>query len=137
MSNSIKVDTSDLRKWTASKTRRDFRQTFTAIQTHFEQKIANEFATATDPDGDAWEPLSPKTLANKKGEGSVLVKTGKMRDSFVYTATPTSLEIKNTSPVFEAHNAGVLGQTQRQMLGINADDKNLMAKRVIGYYKGK
>ena len=137
MSNSIKVDTSDLRKWTASKTRRDFRQTFTAIESDFQTKIANQFATGTDPDGDPWEPLAPQTILAKKGQGSILVKSGKMRDSFVYKKTATSLEITNESPVFPLHNAGVLGQTERRMLGISAEDKNRMAKRVIGYYKGK
>lgn len=137
MANSIKVDTSDLKKWTASKTRRDFRQTFTAIQTDFETKIANQFATGTDPDGDAWEPLKADTLRRKGGAGSILVESGKLSQSFVYTKTATSLEINNTSRVFQAHNSGILPQPERQILGINADDKNAMAKRVIGYYKGK
>lgn len=137
MSRSIKVDNLDLKKWTGKITNRlrDLRAPLQAVSNHMEAKLERQFATETDPDGDPWEPLSPETLKYKQG-GSILVKTGKLRDSFVYGLTEKTLTISNTSPVFEAHNEGILPQPERKILGINAEDKNEIAGLVKRYVRG-
>ena len=137
MSRSIKVDNSDLKRWTGKITSRlrDLRAPMLAAKNHMEAKIERQFETETDPDDNPWEPLSPETLKYKQG-GSILVKTGKLRDSFVYDLSSKSLTISNTSPVFEAHNEGILPQPERKILGINAEDKNEIAGLVKRYVKG-
>lgn len=131
------VDNSDLKRWTGKITNRlrDLRAPLQAASNHMEAKIANQFATETDPDGEPWESLSPQTLKYKVG-GSILVKTGKLRDSFRYLLDSKSLTISSNSPVFEAHNTGILPLPQRRILGINAEDKNEIAGLVRGYVKG-
>jgi phage virion morphogenesis protein len=50
---------------------------------------AQRFATGTDPDGNPWAPLRPRTIRYKRGSG-VLQETGRLRSSFtmaVETAT--------------------------------------------------
>lgn len=137
MSRQITVDNSDLKRWTGKITSRlrDLRAPMLAAKNHMEAKIERQFATETDPDGNPWEPLSPETLKYKQG-GSILVKSGKLRDSFVYDLSGNSLTISNTSPVFEAHNEGILPQPERKILGISAEDKNEIAGLVRGYVKG-
>lgn len=38
------------------------------------------FVTKTAPDGSAWKPLKPSTIARKQGKGSLLVFDGYLRD---------------------------------------------------------
>jgi len=137
MSRKITVDNSDLKKWTGKITSRlrDLRAPLLAARNHIETKLERQFATGTDPDGIPWEPLKPDTLARKQG-GSILVKSGKLRDSFQYDLTEKSLTVSSGSPVFAAHDQGVLPQPERQILGLNAEDKNEIAGLVRGYVKG-
>lgn len=137
MSRQIRVDNSDLKKWTGKITNRlrDLRAPMLAAKNHMEAKIDNQFNTETDPDGNPWEPLKPDTLARKQG-GSILVESGKLRNSFRYDLDEKSLTISSNSPVFVAHDQGVLPQPERQILGISAEDKNEIAGLVRGYVKG-
>jgi phage gpG-like protein len=137
MSKQITVDNSDLKRWTGKITSRlrDLRAPMLAAKNHMEAKIERQFATGTDPDGNAWEPLKADTLARKQG-GSILIESGKLRDSFRYDLTEKSLTISSDSPVFSAHDQGVLPQPERQILGLNAEDKNEIAGLVRGYVKG-
>lgn len=138
MSNTVfTVDNSDLKRWTGEITKRlrDLRAPLQAASNLMEAKIAKQFDTETDPDGSPWEPLSPDTLKYKVG-GSILVKTGALRDSFVYDLSEKSLSITSKSPVFKIHNQGLLGMPQRKILGINAEDKNAIAGLVRGYVRG-
>jgi phage gpG-like protein len=137
MSRQITVDNSDLKRWTGKITSRlrDLRAPMLAAKNHMEAKIERQFATETDPDGNAWEPLKADTLARKQG-GSILVESGKLRDSFRYDLTEKSLTVSSDSPVFVAHDQGVLPQPERQILGLNAEDKNEIAGLVRGYVKG-
>lgn len=132
-----KVDNSDLKRWTGKITDRlrDLRAPLTAAGNLLEEKVERQFATETDPDGDPWEPLHPKTALYKTG-GSILVKTGALRDSFTYLVTGKTLEVSSDSPVFEVHNKGVLPMPERRILGLNAEDKNKIAGLVRGYVKG-
>jgi phage virion morphogenesis protein len=138
MSRKIVVDNSDLKKWTGKVTSRlrDLHAPLQASANHMEKKIQQQFATETDPDGDPWEPLKPETLAKKQGSGSILVHSGKLRDSFRYDLTEKTLTISSDSPVFTAHDQGVLPQPERKILGINAEDKNRIAGLVKGYVRG-
>lgn len=131
------VDNSDLKRFTGDVTKRlrDLRAPLQATQNLLEDKIAEQFQREVDPDGDAWEPLSPDTLANKEG-GSILVKTGALRDSFVFDVEQTQLTVSSTSPVFEAHDQGIPPNPQRKILGLNPEDRNKIAGLVKGYVRG-
>lgn len=137
MSRQIRVDNSDLKRWTGKITSRlrDLRAPMLAAKNHMEAKIEGQFQTETDPDGNPWEPLKPDTLARKQG-GSILVESGKLRDSFRYDLDEKSLTISSNSPVFVAHDQGVLPQPERQILGISAEDKNEIAGLVKRYVRG-
>lgn len=131
------VDNSDLKRWTGKITDRlrDLRAPLQATANHIEAKLDNQFSQEIDPDGDPWEPLNPQTLKYKVG-GSILVKTGKLRESFTYLVQGKSLQVSSNSPVFEVHDRGILPMPQRQILGLNAEDKNEIAGLVRGYVKG-
>lgn len=131
------VDNSDLKRWTGKITDRlrDLRAPLTAAGNHVEAKLERQFATETDPDGDPWEALNPATAKQKKG-GSILVKTGALRDSFMFTVNGKTLEVGSSSPVFRVHNEGILPMPERRILGLNADDKNEIAGLVRGYVRG-
>lgn len=133
----LKVDNSDLKRWTgeATKRLRDLRAPLTAAGNVIEEKVAEQFQREVDPDGEAWEPLSPDTLKNKNG-GSILVKTGALRDSFNYEVGTDTLSVSSSSPVFEIHDQGLPPIPQRQILGLNAEDKNQIAGLVKRYVKG-
>lgn len=134
----FKVDNSDLRKWTGDITKRlrDFRAPLTAAGNLIEAGIAEQFQTETDPDGNPWEPLSPDTLKQKPEGGSILVKTGALRDSFDYEVSADALSVTSSSPVFEVHDQGLDSMPQRQILGLSAEQKNIIAGFVRGYIKG-
>ena len=131
------VDNSDLKRWTGKITDRlrDLRAPLTAAGNLIEAKVERQFATETDPDGDPWEALHPATLKQKTG-GSILVKTGALRDSFTYIVSGKTLEVGSSSPVFEVHDKGILPMPERRILGLNAEDKNEIAGLVKGYVKG-
>jgi phage gpG-like protein len=133
----FKVDNSDLKRFTGKVTDRlrDLRAPLTAAGNLIEAKVERQFATETDPDGDRWEELHPTTLKQKEG-GSILVKTGALRDSFTFVVNGKTLEVGSTSPVFEVHNEGVLPMPERRILGLNPEDKNEIAGLVRGYVKG-
>lgn len=131
------VDNSDLKRWTGKVTDRlrDLRAPLQATANHIEAKLKNQFSQEIDPDGNPWEPLNSQTLKYKVG-GSILVKTGKLRESFTYLVQDKSLQVSSSSPVFEVHDRGILPMPQRQILGLNAEDKNEIAGLVRGYVKG-
>jgi phage virion morphogenesis protein len=56
--------------------------------------IMLNFAEQHDPDGNAWEPLSEATLANRRGgEGQILRDTGRLNRSITHNVSGQSVEI--------------------------------------------
>ncbi len=53
--------------------------------------VAAEFASKTDPYGDAWKPIKPATI--KRGTESILVRTGRMRDELDVLPFGTRLKV--------------------------------------------
>ncbi|MCR6497081.1 phage virion morphogenesis protein [Thermomonas sp. S9] len=51
------------------------------IAMELEARALNRFETERDPAGRPWQPLSPVTLARKKGRGGILYQTGDLLDS--------------------------------------------------------
>lgn len=58
--------------------------------------------------GESWQPLKPKYLAQKVKAGfpaSTLIKTGRMRESFVTEVASDHATIGNISPYFKYHQS--------------------------------
>lgn len=64
-----------------------------AIATELEARALERFETLRDPAGRPWKPLSPVTLARKKGRGSILYQTGDLSESITSRAGRDYAEI--------------------------------------------
>ena len=64
------------------------------------------FSTKTAPDGTAWKPLKPSTLARKKGKGSLLVFDGYLRDLLRGEVGDNFSEIRSALAYSALHQLG-------------------------------
>jgi phage gpG-like protein len=81
--------------------------------------------------GAAWTPLKRRTLARKSRTypgRPPLVATGKMRDSFTFSASSKSVLVGNNAPYFKYHQSTLPRKRlpRRQMMGINAPVKKMV-----------
>jgi phage gpG-like protein len=60
----------------------DYTDFFEDQLTALEELHQTYFETETDPDGNAWKPLAPSTIA-KKGHDRILIETGALNNSLV------------------------------------------------------
>jgi phage gpG-like protein len=114
----------------------DFSGPLRATRNLLEVKIARQFAQEVDPDGRPWQQLSSDYLKVKQG-GSILVKTGELRDSFTFSLDKNSLSVMSSSKVFDKHDQGLDGMPQREILGLSAEDKNEIAGLTRRYIMGR
>lgn len=79
----ITIDDRELRDALGRLTRRveDTTPAMRAIAAEMETRISDRFDAQRDPAGRAWSPLSPRTLARKKGRGRILYHSGDLLDS--------------------------------------------------------
>lgn len=80
------------------------------------ENIDHRFDSRTDPAGNPWLPLSPKTLARKKGRGSMLVATGVGRRSLTLNAGDDFVEIGFGQGYMGYHETGTQRMPRRQLL---------------------
>lgn len=93
------------------------------------------FETKTDPTGARWQPLKPATLAKKKGVGSLLIETNRLRASLATNVGPDYIEI-GTSRATDGgqwqigflHETGTRRMPRRGILLANADTGTLGAE---------
>lgn len=85
--------------------------------------------------GTPWAGLSASTQAQKSKHyrtyASVpLMRTGKMKGSFYYKTTPTSVEIGNKVPYFKYHQSTAERHKipRRPMMGVNNDVKGMVRR---------
>lgn len=89
------------------------------------------FTTKTAPDGQAWKPLHPKTLAKKGGKGSTLVFEGYLRDLMRAEAGDDFVDIGSALEYSALHQLGGTSEMApgpaaveaRPYLGMSEDDK--------------
>lgn len=75
------------------------------IGEHLQGSVEERFRTETDPQGNAWEPLSAFTLANKRND-QILTERGGLRGSVHYTVGDHALE-QGTNKIYGAiHQLG-------------------------------
>ena len=72
----------------------------------------------------SWQKLADSTKADRKKKGygaarPVLVRTGKLRDSFTTKVTPKTFESINTDPIAQYHQYGTNKMPQRKVLGMS------------------
>lgn len=81
-----------------------------------EQNINIRFLTKTDPDGNKWQALSPRTLARKKGRGSILELTGHGLSSLGYNAGDGWVEVGFGEQYMGFHETGTRRMPRRPSL---------------------
>ena len=72
-----------------------FEEPLTEFAKELEESHANFFATSTAPNGQAWLPLAPATIA-RKGHDTILVETTAMRESLRLGAGDNVLDVGTT-----------------------------------------
>jgi len=93
--------------------------------------LDENFKNKTNPDGEKWKPWSPKYAKSRKNKkGSLLVKTGKMKDSFDFKIRGRSIIITNKTNYSGAHQYGTDKIPQRKMVGFGKNTDKLMTKAI-------
>lgn len=116
----------------------DFTTPFNDIGEYLHQSTDERFRRKVAPDGTPWAPLSPVTLARKKGAG-ILREKGTLQDTVRKQVTSTELAFGTDRPYGAVHQfgqkKGASGKTSkgrpipwgdipaREYLGLSADDE--------------
>jgi len=82
-----------------------FREAADRLQTIFSNDV---FRTEGGVIGQSWEPLKPRYLAQKVQSGyppDILIRTGKMKESFFSNVTKDYAEIGNNAEYFKYHQS--------------------------------
>jgi hypothetical protein len=78
--------------------------------------IGDQFATATDPYGGAWEALMDSTVRRKHGDTRILIRSGAMRDeTYARPAGGAGLEVVSV-PYGSYHQTGTEHMARRAVL---------------------
>ena len=91
-----------------------------------------------DPDGNAWTPLNEKYLAKKKKEGAykdILQYTGKMLDTLTHQATDYGVKFGSNAIQAASQHYGRDGIPSRKFVGINNDDRAIIAEEIKDAYE--
>lgn len=99
------------------------------------------FTTKTAPDGSAWKPLKPSTIARKKGKGSLLVFDGYLRDLMRGEAGDDYSEISSALAYSALHQLGGTPEMapgpaaveERPYIGLSDDDTENMLRMAVDY----
>lgn len=127
----IDIDNREVSELLAEIERRlgDRQEPLEAIGEFMMGEIDNQFREEVDPFGVPWRPNSPWTIERKRREGAILKilqRTGYMRASANYAASPTELRVGFADPKALKHQTGD-GVPVRQLLGVS--DRTLAAIR--------
>ena len=118
------------------------------IGEYLHQSTDNRFRQQVGPDGSPWAPLSPTTLARKKGD-RILRESGTLQDTLRYQVSDNELAFGTDRPYGAVHQfgqgKGKSGKTQRgapipwgdiparPYLGLSAEDETEVLE-IIGDY---
>ncbi len=107
---------------------------------HMMNSVESRFDTQTAPDGSAWTPLAPATVANRlkrhgNAELTILRESGRLAGSFSYEASGDQVTI-GTPVVYAAiqHFGGKAGRNRkvtippRPVLGMSPQDETIIAE---------
>ncbi len=93
---------------------------FRDIGEYLLESTQQRFVDQQAPDGEPWEPLSPKTLAKKKRQDRVLTETGTLADTLNYQLGANQLQFGSNMEYAATHQFGreADGIVARPFLGI-------------------
>ncbi|MEQ1686807.1 MAG: phage virion morphogenesis protein [Burkholderiaceae bacterium] len=105
------------------------------------------FINRVDPDGHAWLPLSPKTIAMKQKRGKstllMLYNEGEMQDSIAYNAGDDWVEVGTAMRYGAYHETGTSRMPRRSFLlgdfnagRLGADDESDVLEVINEYLAG-
>jgi len=103
-------------------------QVFKRLGVLLRNEIISCFVNATDPYGKTWPPLSPKTIARRRGQSNKpLIDTGTLMNSIGFQAAKNSVIVgaSTAAPYAPFHQFGADNIPQRQFI---PDAKNLPNK---------
>lgn len=102
------------------------------------------FASQGGALGAVWPRLSPRTIASKTKRypqfvNTPLVATGKMRDSFTYSADRTSVRIGNNANYYKYHQSSAPRRRlpRRRMAGINPYIRKMVGLKIADSIRRK
>lgn len=81
------------------------------------ESTQERFRDMQAPDGEPWEPLSPKTLKHKKRPDKILTETGTLADTLNYLVSGNSLELGSNMEYAATHQFGRDDIPARPFLG--------------------
>ncbi len=85
---------------------RDLQPALSQVGEYLLESHQSRFQLEVAPDGTPWAPLSPETLARKKGEDRILQDQGTLRDTLSYEATASELLFGSNLEYAATHQFG-------------------------------
>ena len=85
---------------------RDLQPALSQVGEYLLESHQSRFQLEVAPDGTPWAPLSPDTLARKKGEDRILQDQGTLRDTLSYEATASELLFGSNLEYAATHQFG-------------------------------
>ena len=108
------------------------------IGEHLIRSHRDRFARGVDPEGRAWQPLKPATIARKrKNADKVLIESGMLMESLHYNVAPDRLEFGTDRIYGATHQFGrpEANIPARPFLGISREDEaeilNIIEDRIL------
>lgn len=98
-----------------------------------ERQTKKRFLTETNPDGAAWAPLKPSTLAQKK-TSAILRETSTLANSIASESSGSVGRIYATTEYGLYHQTGTSNMPAREFLGIGADDEAMIEKIFVAHF---
>ena len=97
------------------------------IGEHLIESTQNRTAKQVDPNGEAWAPLSPKTIKQKAKSGQsnkILRGLGSLADTLNYQISQNQLAFGSNMEYAATHQFGRLSANipQRELIGLSSDD---------------
>ncbi len=112
------------------------REVWDAIGEQLKIQTEKRFTTETDPDGNAWTPLSEKYQKRKAKQANyqkLLQYSGKLLDMLAYQTTDYGVKFGSNEVYARTHQKGDAkrGIPKRAFLGINEDDKKAIVEELF------
>lgn len=105
------------------------------VALYMERQTKQRFVQQTDPGGQAWQPLSPATLRQRRdGRAQALLKTGTLFASFIPYSDEKQARISTSVPHARFHNDGTSRIPQRRFMGAGEPDAAAIGQILMKYF---
>jgi phage virion morphogenesis protein len=99
------------------------------VEEQTKRRIASE---KTSPDGAAWAPLKPATVA-KKGSANILVDTGRLLGSISHISGATFAVVGTNVYYAKFHQSGTRKMMARAFVGLSTDNRSELERVIHGF----